>query len=310
MSSQKRIRLRGWLVLVPVAVLWVLAYLLFGTISAYGLFITNGLCQLTLILAGVVVAVKPQTGVGHPWRVIGIFVLLGGIGMIATIRQQQISARETAEAQRQLAESNAKLSISIQKAAEIAQEAIGAATGGESFCYLRSPWRSEDGRPSILVFTQHGKSPLYDVQVMVLNLQFYDRSKMKRGKESHLPFKIGDMPVGSAWPLLGADIPFNKAKMQRQDYTINFTARNGWWTQDLLWQKVGDRWLTATRVFREGPEADKIYGGPAKTLIFTKIDEDFPGEPDWYPGEKGFVRPKLMDGTEKFVRKPLPEQSP
>ena len=209
----------------------------FRAMSPDSLFSINAGCQFFLIILGVYVAVKPHSGVEHPWRVIGIFVLLGGIGMIAAIRQQQISARETAEAQRQLAESNAKLSSSIQKAADIAQEAIGASTGGESFCYLMSPMRNHDGTPGVLVFAQQGKSPLYEVQVMVLNLQFYDPSKIERGKKSHLPFKIGDLPVGSAWPMLGADIPFNKAKMERQDYEVNYSARNGWWTQDLLFGK-------------------------------------------------------------------------
>jgi hypothetical protein len=277
MSSQERsmrIRPRGWLVLVPATIALFLVYRFMGAMSTDSLFAVNALCQFTLIILGVIVAVKPQTGVEHPWLVIGLFVVLGGIGMIAALRQQQISARETAEAQRQLAESNAKLSSSIQKAAEIAQEAIGASTGGESFCYLASPWRSDDGRPQIFVFAQQGKSPLYDVQVMVLNLQFYDPSKMKRGKESHLPFKIGDLPVGSSWPLWGADIPFNKAKMERQDYEINYTARNGWWTQDILWQKVGDRWLTATRVFREGPDRDPKTGDISKNLVFTEIDKE------------------------------------
>ncbi|MEK6282538.1 MAG: hypothetical protein AABN95_19425 [Acidobacteriota bacterium] len=260
--------------------------------SADSLFAVNASCQFALIIVGVIVAVKPQTGVDRPWLVIGLFVVLGGIGMVAAVRQQQVSARETAEAQRQLSESNAKLSSSIEKAAEIAQGAIGASTGGESFCYLTSTWRRDDGTPVIWVFAQQGKSPLYDVQVMVLDLQFYDPSKIERGKESHLPFKIGDMPVGSVWANLdvdipfshSVDIPFNKAKKERHDYQINFTARNGWWTQDLLWQKVGDRWLTATRVFREGPDPSTL--GTSKKLIFTKIDDGFPGEPDWYPGKE------------------------
>lgn len=160
--------MRGWLKVTLVLALSTIAlfglYRVFGVVSADRLFMVNAGCQLLLILAGVIVAVRPDTAVKHQILVIGVFALLGGIGMIAAIRQQQISARETAEAQRQLAESNAKLSNSIEKAAEIAKEAIGASTGGDSFCYLdmNSYWRA---------FAQHGKSPLYDVKATIINLR-------------------------------------------------------------------------------------------------------------------------------------------
>lgn len=184
--------------------------------SIDSLFSINAGCQFLLIIVGVIVAVKPNAAVEHPWRVIAAFVLLGGIGMLAAVRQQQIAAKETAEAQRQAAEANVKLANSIenlnkgaaeisrvqalntelqmkllgssgeilnqgkvisglsQKAVDTAQEAVWASTGGESFCYLMSPVRHDDGRPMILIFAQHGKSPLYDVQAMVINLQVYD----------------------------------------------------------------------------------------------------------------------------------------
>lgn len=314
MSSQKRFirfRPRGWLMVVPVALVLFLIYRLTGTMSADSLFVANAACQFALIVLGVIVAVKPQIGVQHPFLVIGLFVVLGGIGLIAAVRQQQLASRDAAEAQRQLVESNAKLSSSIEKAAEAAQEAIGASTGGESFCYLDMSlyWRA---------FAQHGKSPLYDVKATIINLRLYDplnppkKGETKKLTAARRSFSLGDMPVGSAW-LIPQDqaIPIDTASPDRQDYQINYGARNGWWTQDVLRQKVGDRWLTATRVFREGPEADKIQGGLKKILIFTKIDKDFPGEPDWYPGKEALEKSrKLRDGTERFIRQPLPEQRP
>jgi len=339
-----RIRPRGWLILIPAAVALFLVYRFMGTMSADSLFAANAGCQFALIVLGVIVAVKPQTGVEHPWLVIGLFVVLGGVGMIAAVRQQQVAAKETAEAQKQAAEANAKLATSIenlnkgateiarvqelntklqerllgssgeildqgkvisglsQKAVDTAQEAIGASTGGESFCYLEFMRDSTDGRkPFLSYFRQYGKSPLYDVEVMVLNLQFFDLSEpvgTEKDKMARMPFKIGNLPVGSTW--MGRDgpgIPFNSANLERQDYKINFIARNGWWTQDVLFKKVGDRWVAATRVIREGIVPPK--------LIFTKMDGDFPGQPDWYEETK-----LHGPGTEKFTRTPLPKKKP
>jgi len=124
------------------------------------------------------------------------------------MRQQEISTRETAEAQRQAAEANAKLASSIENLNKGAQEisrvqalntelqqkllessgqiyeqgktisglsrqAIETTTGGKSFCYM-SLTEDPDYRARPPVFLHIGKNSLYEVQARIVNFQLVD----------------------------------------------------------------------------------------------------------------------------------------
>jgi hypothetical protein len=322
MSSQKRflrIRPRGWLLTVPVVVALFLAYRLMGALTVDTLFSVNAGCQFALILVGVIVAVRPNAAVEHPWRVIAAFVLLGGIGMVAALRQQQISAQETAEAQRQAAEAGAKLSNNVENlnkgAAEMAkaqaeiarvqtlntelqqrlldssgeilsqgkvisnlsQQAIDTTTGGGSFCYM-SLTGDPNGKVMTPVFLHIGKHPLYDIRVRIVDFQRFDA--LQAGVQRPLTLdeffatdtnlSLGDLPLQSSWVEFDRTIPFNTASSNRQDYRIFFNARNGYWSQDLSWEKVDGKWIMSTRVFRD-------VGVGKKKQVFQKLDKKFSG---------------------------------
>jgi len=79
---------------------------------------------------------------------------------------------------------------------------------------------------------------------------------------------LGEVIPESAWIDRQQRIDFNPDNAERQDYRIFFTARNGFWSQDLILQKTDKDWVMATRVFR-----DK---GKNRKLVFTKIDQAFP----------------------------------
>lgn len=90
--------------------------------GADALLFLNVLAQLVLIIMGVFVTLRDAWPRRHPWIVIAAFGMAGCVAMFATYRQNQLSARGAAEAQRQLVEaqrkadeSSAKLSASMER---------------------------------------------------------------------------------------------------------------------------------------------------------------------------------------------------
>ena len=340
--------------LVPLTVVLFLIYHWLGAMSADSLFSMNAGCQFLLIILGVAVAVKPDIGLQHPWVVIGAFVLIGGAGMVAAIRQQQVAAKETAEAQRHAAEANFKLANSIenlnkgateiarvqalntelqqkllsssgdilnqgktisdlsQEAADTAQQAVSTArqavdtarlgidtiTGGEGFCYM---FFSEglSGSAATPIFGNPAKTPLYDVQANVLDVQHVERLRAQDPNAdislASTSVSIGDFAGNGTSLNRQQMLPFNTGNLDRQDYRIYFDGRNGWWIQDLTLKKVSTGWATAIRVFRTD--------GINSKLVFTKVDRDFPGEPDWRDLDRPDGSPGL-DLRQRFRRKP------
>lgn len=90
--------------------------------SADALIYLNLLAQVALIIMGVLLSLRDAWPKEHPWIVVAAFALAGGVAMFAAVRQNQLPAKEAAEAQRQVtdaqkqtAEATAKLSDSMNR---------------------------------------------------------------------------------------------------------------------------------------------------------------------------------------------------
>ena len=77
--------------------------------SADSLYYLNLAAQFTLVLMGVLLALRDAWVKRHPNVVLLAFGLVGAVAMFAAVRQGQENTRETAEAKRQAAEANEKL---------------------------------------------------------------------------------------------------------------------------------------------------------------------------------------------------------
>lgn len=228
--------------------------------------------------------------------------------MIAAVRQQQVASRETAAAQGEAKEASLKLANSIEnlnKGAEeisrvqklntelqqkllessgrilsqgetisgLSRQAIETTTGGESFCHM-SLMGDPNNRTMTPVFLHVGKNPLYEVKARIVNFQLVDPLARQKplpidqimARDKHMP--LGEIIPESAWIDHQQVVDFNADKAERQDYRIFFNARNGYWEQDLIWQKTDKGWAVATRVFRQE--------GTKRRLVFTNIDKGFP----------------------------------
>jgi predicted tellurium resistance membrane protein TerC len=79
------------------------------------LLLINAGAQFALVAIGGALLVREEWPRKHPVLTMGALLLVGFIGMFAAIRQSQISAKETADAQKRI---------------------IDTMTGGKSFCYI------------------------------------------------------------------------------------------------------------------------------------------------------------------------------
>ncbi len=171
-----------------------LAYRLMAGLSIDALFFINAGCQFLLILLGVIVAVKATWPAQHPWRVLGAFILIGALGMFAAIRQQQQASKENAESQKQLAEANTKLAISLdrlgsqaneisrvqnlntelqERLLETTKDTASEITGADSFCVFLADFSQPPSRMGAdagaydtysIDVTVHGKYPMSNVR--------------------------------------------------------------------------------------------------------------------------------------------------
>lgn len=195
----------------------------------------------------------------HPILTMATLVLVGAMGMFAAIRQSQLSAKEAAEAQRRI---------------------IATMTGGKSFCYMDLSSRSSSTMTP--VFIPQGGDPLYEVHARISNSQRLDEMYKQKGdapmtwellNSTEINLSLGNLAPAAA--LIRFDTPIGvDINANRQDFIIWFDARNGYWFEDLQLRKVGNDWSRAIRVFR-------IEGSNDKELIFTQVDKNFPGDPQW-----------------------------
>jgi hypothetical protein len=119
-------------------------------------------------------------------------------------------------------------------------------TGGQSACCLQ-PMR--DGSVAL---NHLGKHPLYDVRARVADLEKLDqiegRATIEQLARADTNYDFGNLFPGQATLRQGF---FDLAGTYR-GFNIFYTARNGHFVQLLRFRRVGDEWLYATKVERDG----------------------------------------------------------
>lgn len=152
-------------------------------------------------------------------------------------------------------------------------------TGGESFCYLMI---ADNG--TLPTFIHSGNYPLTDVSVRIVDMQKWNQiiaanphPSLQEFRSADTNVELGNLPVHTALQR-GAIQLVGKSQ---SSFNIFYSARNGFWTQELRLQLVEGKWLTATRVTRTEIGTNKKI--PEK--LFERIDKGFPrnskGEVDW-----------------------------
>jgi hypothetical protein len=160
---------------------------------------------------------------------------------------------------------NTKLAQKNEEIARLNRETANAVTGGDSVCYLL-PLAN---LPGMVTVVQKGRFPLYDVSVRIVDLDDPASNVASLSAQTRNSFTLGNIPPESAQVLQSVITLVG----DRKRFNIFFSARNGFFTQELRMRLVNGEWKSAIRVVCNLPD------GKA-TSLFTQIMDDYPKEKD------------------------------
>jgi hypothetical protein len=178
-----------------------------------------------------------------------MFLVLGSLGVLLTITQ----AIRQAQSQ---------------------ESALRTITGGDSFCFVRLQVGSEGVYPVVL---NSGQYPLYDLSMRLWDPEEWtttapisvDAAWPKSASETS---QLGTLPNddyrnAAKLPLPGIDKTY-------KTYAVEFSARNGSWTQTLWLRRSPKGWKTASIVRRSQRIAKGTPVLGSKMCYY--VDQDFP----------------------------------
>lgn len=189
------------------------------------------------------------------WQTLGqflpaIFIVAGGFlaacgGFWQAVRQSSF---------------NSELRQKNDQIIELQQQSAGAITGGNSFAemVLQVP-DVTTGAVALPMFAHHGKFPLYDVAVRIVDVGEHRRLTAAKNFVAATTALLGtEVSVGSLTPgfARGPMVTLQHPSGRDFSYNVFFVARNGAWIQQLRMKWIGNGWSVATRIsgLSEGKE--------------------------------------------------------
>jgi hypothetical protein len=160
---------------------------------------------------------------------------------------------------------NAELRQKNEEIARLQSENTGFITGGDSFPELivAHATAREPDKFRILV-RNHGRFPLYDVQVRFVDLGAVEKS---------IVLSVGNIPPDA---MTETNYIITHERGEDINYNVFFFTRNGPWTQNMRMKFVDNEEARASRVFR-GTQTDKE--------VWREVSKNFPlestGEVKW-----------------------------
>ena len=142
---------------------------------------------------------------------------------------------------------------------------IGHVSGGKSFPWLQFGMIDNSTGNATLMVVHQGEHPLYDVAARIVDLNKFELIKNQLSianfRQADTSIEIGNLIPGHAsmvgpWKIEGVD---------KQNYNVFFTARNGRFTQLIRMQKFDGNWQIATKVTNGNEE-----------VVFEQVSEGFP----------------------------------
>jgi hypothetical protein len=152
---------------------------------------------------------------------------------------------------------------------------VGLITGGDSFAYLM-PFFIESDNTFQLTIIHHGDYPLYDMSARIVDLEKFEKITeytLNEIKKTEQALKIGNLAPNKSSMLGTVTIKGTQLK-----WNIFFSARNGFFSEQLRIVKINGTWKSAIRV-------DNTPTKEALKILFEKVDKDFPvndnGDVEW-----------------------------
>lgn len=163
------------------------------------------------------------------------------------------------------AKAEGALRVKAEEIARLNRKLADLVTGGESYSYVSMP---ACGRQSCaLALVHEGQHPLYDVSVRIVDLDVFDKlpknANLKEYMSADTRFNVGNLSAHQA-QLIG-ELAMGEGSSRA--FNIFISARNGFTTQLLRCRRLGDSWVFATRVMRQGVTDE---------LLREKVDDAYP----------------------------------
>lgn len=160
---------------------------------------------------------------------------------------------------------------------ELNQKITNTVTGGDSYPDIGPVFvakHGEQGDIRYLHLTHFGKYPLYDLVVIVTDLEKLDQLRKRGGpynmNEYMWRFHIGTIGKGFEQKLM--EVPNPKAETMR--FNIISFARNGQFNQRCVYKKINGEWVTASRLVKEGQVVFENVGPKFPKEILSLLSQD------------------------------------
>jgi hypothetical protein len=165
-------------------------------------------------------------------------------------------------------------------------------SGGDSYGFVTPV--PQTGTTIPLIFTESGKTPLYDVSVDLIDVTKNKVEMAQQGipspeaqsqrqmsvqewsrfwkiwHDTRTSINLGNITPGSAHIMTEVPVPASDVNDQRYEFAI--WARNGFFSEQLLMHRLDSGWVWAWRVERTSPEVN--HGKPEK--IDEQVMTGFP----------------------------------
>jgi len=170
-----------------------------------------------------------------------------------------------------------ELRAKSEEIAELNRQIAGSVTGGNSFGRLVVT-RPVAGDSATVVFSNEGRFPLYEVEARIANLDKFDSPQQTDSLQDFLAgdtmLRIGTVPP-NAVSLLDERLPLTSEHVR---FNIFFSARNGFWTQQLRLRRIDGEWYVAS-------EVSKTEDDSTRTSLHEDVSPDYPrneeGKVEW-----------------------------
>jgi len=161
---------------------------------------------------------------------------------------------------------------------EINKQIASSITGGASFAYIVPTFFDPTHNSPMLTLVHQGEYPLYDLTVRILDMATFDNMVRQNNSYSDKLREEVQLSVSNIAPNQARMLKTVQLGRDPLRWNLFFSARNGFFTEFLRVQRVGNEWKTALKVTRT-PSS-----GKEQTLL-EKIDSGYPlskdGQVEW-----------------------------
>lgn len=254
-----------------------------------------GIITFAMAALGGIVSVSPPLKTWQKSSYVFLFLLLGGFGLFFVVRQSNETAvagaklsnaldgiRTSTAENTKISELNTELQQQLLGQSgvisDLARKGIDTATGGDSFC-LMNFWDTNTQltlNSGVPFFEAQGTYPLYEVRASIVDQNYLSKLtpiqqlSFDNWRRSVYVGNIGARQLES----VNLRIPFTDPP-KKQSFLVQFSARNGNWTEIIRLYRADKIWVKAFKVTKDNKE---------RTVLYECVPKAFPiAELDWTP---------------------------